>query len=315
MCSLTFFVFASSFDLQVVHVLLHARAHVGIGDRRHGALVFLHLGHDLRRERHGNPRQLLLGDLLDALLVPVVREGVDQRDGERLDLLLAERAQVLAQLRLVEWRHDLALRAHALVRLDRQRERRHRQRLVVDHPAAEAARHEAARNLQHLPVARRRHEADARAGAGQHGIRGDRRAVHDVLDLFRRHAGLLADAVDAAQHADRLIRGCARNLGLPGLAGLLVHEQQVGEGSAYVHAQTVCHEITPGCRLHAQSSKYSTSGSSPQCAGSTAPAHAACTAGFGKPPALTSMPGTGRPSCSCSHLPVSMARSSEIPVS
>ena len=34
----------------------------------------------------------------------------------------------------------------------------------------------------------------------------------------------------------------------------------------------------------------------------------ACTAAGGKRPALTSMPGTGRPSCSCSHLPVSIGR-------
>ena len=72
--------------LQVVHVALHDRPHVGVGDRRDGALVLLHLRHDLGGQRHRNARQHRRGDLADAPLVRVVREGIDQRDGQRLDL-------------------------------------------------------------------------------------------------------------------------------------------------------------------------------------------------------------------------------------
>ena len=189
MCSLTLFASGVELALQVVHVLLHARAHVGVGDRRHGALVLLHLGHDFRRERHRDVRQHLLGDLPDAALVRVVGEGVDQRDGERLDASSRRaRAGPSRSFASSSWCTTSPCALDALVGLDRQRERRHRQRLVVDDPAAEAARHEAARDLQHLPVALGRHEADACAGAGQHGVGGDRRAVHHVLDLFRRDA-------------------------------------------------------------------------------------------------------------------------------
>ena len=278
--------------LQVVHVLLHARTHVGIGDGGDGALVLLHLGHDLGRQRHRNARQDLLRDLLDAALVLVVGERVDQRDGERFDVLRAEGAQFVAQLRFVQRRDHVALGADALVRLDRQRERRHRQRLVVDDPAAEAARHEAACDLQHLPIALGGDEAHARAGAREHRVGRDGGAVHDVVDFLGGDRGEAADALDAAQHALRLVVRRGGHLGLPRLPRLFVHQQQVGEGPAHVDAESVSHAVT--CCVRSR--------------------QAAAVAGLGNPPAFTSMPGTLRPSCSCSHLPVSIAASSETPV-
>ena len=146
--------------------------------------------------------------------------------------------------RLVERAHDFAARVHALVRLDRERERRHRQRLVVDDPAAESARHVGARDLQHLPIALGRDEADLRAGAGQHGVGRDGRAVHHVLDRFGVMPARLADAVEARQHADRLVLRRARHLGAPGAAALLVDQQQVGEGAADVDAESVAHVVS-----------------------------------------------------------------------
>ena len=170
---------------EVADVALHHRPHVGIRDGRHRALVLLHLRHDLGGERHRHARQHRARDLADAPLVRVVREGIDERDGERLDLRVLQFRERIAQRRLVERPHHGAARIHALVGLDGERQRRHRQRLVVDHPAAEAARHVGAGDLQHLAVAFRRHEADFRAGARQHGVGRDGRAVHHVVDRAR----------------------------------------------------------------------------------------------------------------------------------
>ena len=228
--------------LQVVDVLLHARTHVGVSNGCHRALVLLHLRHHVGRQRHGDAGQLLEGDFLDPPFVLVVGVGVDQRDRQRLDVLRAQRLQLLPQVRLIERPHDLALGAHALVGLDRARQRRHRQRLVVDHPAAEAARHEAARDLQHLAVTLGRDQTAARAGAGQDRVGRNRRAVHHVVDLVRVDPGTLADAGDAVEHANRLVGRRTRHLGGPGLSGGFIDEQQVGEGSAHVDAQSIAHE-------------------------------------------------------------------------
>ncbi len=208
-------------------------------------------------------------------------------------MFFAPRArQVIAQLRFVQRRDDVALGANALVRLDRQRERSHRQRLVVDDPAAEAARHEAACNLQHLSIAPGGHEADARAGTGEHRVGRDGGAMHDVVDFLGGNTGEPADALDAAQHALRLVVRRGRHFCLPRLSRLFVHQQQVGEGPAHVDAESVSHAVT--CCVRSR--------------------QAVAVAGRGNPPAFTSMPGTLRPSCSCSHLPVSIAASSETPV-
>ena len=224
---------------QVLDVALDARTYVGIRDRGDGALVFLHLRHDFRRQRHRHARQLFVRDLADALLVAVVGERVDQRDGQRFDVLRLQAAQALAQRRLVQAANHFALGADALVGFDGQRERRHRQRLVVDHPAAEAARHERARDLQHLLVALGGHEAATRARTGQHRIGGDGGAMHHVIDFLRIDARIRADALDAVQHPDRLIGRRGGNLGRPGLAGLLIDQQQVRERAADIYTQSI----------------------------------------------------------------------------
>lgn len=166
-------------------------------------------------------------------------ERVDQRDGQRLDLLGLQAAQALAQRRFVQRAHDLTLGADALVGLDGAGQRRHRQRLVVDDPAAEAAGHEGARDLQHLLVALGGHQAAARAGAGEHGIGGHRSAMHGMVDRGGIDAGTLADALDAVQHADGLVGRSGGHLGGPGLARFLVDQQQVRERAADVYTQTI----------------------------------------------------------------------------
>ncbi len=103
---------------EVAHVALHDRAHVGVRDGRHRALVLLHLRHDLGGERHRHARQHRARDLADAPLVRVVREGIDQRDGERLDLRVLQLRERVAQRRLVE-RCARRRRAHPRARRPR----------------------------------------------------------------------------------------------------------------------------------------------------------------------------------------------------
>ena len=231
---------------QVGDIPLHARAHIRV---RHGGdrtLVFLHLRHDFRRQRHRNAGQHVRSDSADALLVSVVREGVDERDGERLDTLGAERQEIRAEFVFVQDIHNIALGTNALIRFDGERERRHGQRLVVNDPAAKAARHEGPGNLQHLTVALRGDETDASAGGGQHGIGGDRGPVHNIADVRGLNAGEAANPFNAMQHADGLVSRCTRHLRFPSLAGFLVDEEQVGESTTDVNTQTITHAYTYG---------------------------------------------------------------------
>jgi hypothetical protein len=165
------------------------------------------------------------------LLVRVVGIGVDQRDGHGLDALAAQASQACTQRRLVKRADDRAARVHAFVGLDRQFQRRQQRPLVVDHPAAQAPRHEGTRHLQHLPVALGGDEADARALAFQYGVRRDRRAVHHMGDALRVDGVALAQAGNAVEHADGRIGWRGRHLARIGFARRLIDREQVGEGA------------------------------------------------------------------------------------
>ena len=67
------------------------RRHIGVDDRRRGALVFLDLGQHLERDAHRQAGRLADDDLLEHLLVRRIGEGVDQADRDRLDLLGEQR--------------------------------------------------------------------------------------------------------------------------------------------------------------------------------------------------------------------------------
>ena len=231
---------------QVRHITLHARAHIRVRHRGNGALVFLHLRYHFRRQRDRDTRQHFGRDGADALLVCVVGEGVDERDGERLDALRAERDEVRAEFVFVQGIDNIALGAHALIRFDGERERRHGQRLVVDDPAAKAAGNEGARDLQHLAIALRGDETDTSASGRQHGVGGDRGAMHDIPDVRGLDAGKAAHPFNAMQHADGLVGGCTRHLRFPSLAGFFVDEEQVGESTTDVNTQTITHAYTYG---------------------------------------------------------------------
>ena len=78
---------------------------VGVDDGRARALVLADLGQDLRRAGHVDAvADGLADDLLDAPLVRVVGVGVEQRDRDRLDVVLADLLRDVANGLLVELR-------------------------------------------------------------------------------------------------------------------------------------------------------------------------------------------------------------------
>src|SRR2546423_823046 len=75
----------------------------------------------------------------------------------------------------------------------------------------------------------------------EQGVRGLCRAVHDVTQLLRRNAALVADAPQGDEHALRGVAGRRRRLRPVQAARFVADEEQVGEGAAHVHSEPVRH--------------------------------------------------------------------------
>ena len=170
-----------------------------------------------------------------------VRVRIDQGDGQRLDAGVDQLTDDLLHLRAIDRVDDLAARAHPLVRLARVLERGRRIRLDHDDPARERAWRLRAGQVQDLLEALRRDQPDACALRLEQRVRRHRRSVHDVAQLLRRDAALLADAANADEHALGRVARRGRGLDAVEVPRLVVYEEQVGEGAADVHSEPVRH--------------------------------------------------------------------------
>ena len=95
----------------------HARAHIGVGRRRRGALELAIFLRQLVRRGDEELRMALLDDRLHPLLVRGVAVGVQEQDRDRLRALRDRVGDRRAHLLLVELDQHLALRVHALADL------------------------------------------------------------------------------------------------------------------------------------------------------------------------------------------------------
>ena len=106
---------------QLVDVARHQRPDVRVDHRRRRALVLLLLAEDLRRERHGDARQLLAEDRAEPLLVRRMEVRVQQADRDRLDARVAQLPGDRARVGVVERCAHGAVREHALATSKRSR--------------------------------------------------------------------------------------------------------------------------------------------------------------------------------------------------
>jgi hypothetical protein len=111
------------------------------------------------------------------------RIRVDQRDRERLDTGFDEIANDLLDLIGVDGLDHLALRVYALVRLAGVLERGGRVGLDHDDPAGKRARSLRAREVEDLPEAPGRDQADAGSLRLEQCVRCHSRAVHHVREV------------------------------------------------------------------------------------------------------------------------------------
>ncbi len=109
---------------------------------------------------------------------------MEEADGDRVDLELAQPACELTHLGVVERLQHGAVGRHALGELEAQPPLDERRWLAPEEVVH--VRDPQAPKLEHVPEALRRDERGLGAEALEHGVRGDGRAVHD---LARRRAG------------------------------------------------------------------------------------------------------------------------------
>ncbi len=235
--------------LEAADVVGDLRPDVRVHARGQRPLVLAELRQHVRAQRHREAGIEALHDRAYLLLVLRVDVRVDERDGQRLDARADQVADDLLDLRLVDGDDDVPPRVEALDGLARVGEGRGRIGLDHDDPAGERARRLGARQVEDLPEAPGRDQADASPLRLEHGVRRDRGPVEDVLQLADADAGLVADPADAREDTLGRVVGGGRRLDAElGAAVALGHEEEVGEGTADVDPQPVRHVRLPFCQ-------------------------------------------------------------------
>ena len=230
--------------LEIGHVARDLGAHIGIDHRGLGAFVLLHLWRHIRGHGDRRVRKHRAGHGQGAPLVLRVDVGVDKTDGESFDSAArAQRLQVAAQRVFVQRGDHRAVGADALRGADGQFQRRQQGAFNIADPAPQPAGTERARHLQGVFVTGGGDQGDPRPAAGEHGVGGDRGAVHHTGDLRGADPGFRADALDALEHADGGVLGCRGHLGRVRHPAVFVEQQAIGKGSTDIHAQSVTHAL------------------------------------------------------------------------
>ena len=165
-----------------------------------------------------------------------IGEGIEQADGDRLDLLGQQRIDGAFGVARLERPLDAAARIDPLVDDLAEIALDQRRRLlpgeVVELGHAQRA------DLQHVAKALGRDQPDARALVLEDGVGGHRRAVADLLDHVAGQAGLLEQLAQALDDRLRVVADAGGDLlGVDGAVGAQQHD--VGEGAADIDADTI----------------------------------------------------------------------------
>ena len=174
--------------LDPLQVALDDRPDHGVDHRRRRAQVLAELGCHLGRERDRDPGELLGEDLADPPLVLGVHVGVQQADGDRLDLLAPQDRRGVAHGGVLERPQHLALRPEPLTDDDRAVARHERLRLL-ELRVVERRPH-LPRDLEQVAEPVGRDEAAPGDLPLDDRVRGDRRGVDDERHVAHLDAAL-----------------------------------------------------------------------------------------------------------------------------
>ena len=190
------------------------------------------------------PGQLLAQDLAEPLLVRRVQVRVQQADGDRLDVGLAQPRGERAAPRPRRARCSTSPSArHPLGDLEAEAPRDERRRLRPE--VVVEVRHAHPPQLEHVAEALGRDERRPRAAALEHGVRGDGRPVHDALDRVAPSPASSRDGVDDRAVVGRRRREHLREAQPPPSASSSSTSVNVPPTSAPIRARA--HRPGPSC--------------------------------------------------------------------
>ena len=229
--------------LQRPEVAGRSRGHVGVDSRRAHPVELLELRQDVRGEGDGDAGKLGGQQLADRPLVRRVGVGVEQADGDGVDLRPPHPLDHAPGRPGLQRRQHLAGVEHALLHLEA--EPPGNQRLGPPHPPVVQHRPVLPSDQQHVAEAGGGNQRGARPLPLQQGVDGDGRPVDEEADV----GGVEAVAVDEQAHAlrdgERLVRRGRRRLGELDPVPLHVVQGEVGEGPSDIDTQPVAHRFSP----------------------------------------------------------------------
>ncbi|MCZ8148937.1 MAG: hypothetical protein O9325_13970 [Roseomonas sp.] len=208
--------------------------HIGIDDRRGGALILLRLRMHGVGEGELDAWQFLGQDCGDALLMGRVRVGVQQADCNGLHALGAEDPGRVPHISLLERFEDAAVGQHAFPHAQAQMPGHQRRGVADEHVEQVVA--DLAPHLDDVAEAGGRDQPGARAAPGQDGVGDQRRRMDHAGGLGREAGPLRVKRGNAAE--DRFLRRMRRSEDLGGQhATGAFHQHEVGEGAADIDAE------------------------------------------------------------------------------
>ena len=230
---------------QPLEVPLRDRLDVGIEDGGRRAFVLLGLGVNLVRQRHVRVRQGLAEDLRRAPLVGTVAVGMEERDRDRPDPLVAEDRRRPADRRLVEGNEHRAVREHPLGDAESQPAGDHRLGQADEHVVDVVA--DLPGQLEDVAEALGREQAGLRALAFEDDVGDESGRVDHLAGPGEEVGDGGGEVADAAHH--RLLGRMRGGQGLfdPDGAVGIVDQGEVGERAADVDAEAKggCHVASP----------------------------------------------------------------------
>ena len=173
----------------------------------------------------------------------IVEEGVEETDGDRLDVVPLDEVDGVVDVLLAQGRHDGALRVDPLADLQAM-VARHQHRGGVLEEVVEGGPRGAAQ-LQHVAKAPRGDEGRARALALEQGVGHHGGGVGEEAHVGRRETVALKGRGERVEDAAGEIARRGGDLHHRDLLATLLGEDDIGEGAADVDAEAPAHRRAP----------------------------------------------------------------------
>ncbi len=228
---------AVQFAFEPADIGVEQRLDIGVRRRRRRALVFAHLGNDLRRERDSELGEFRAQQLARRLFVGRVGIAMQEANGDRLDAVGNQRLGGAADFGGIERLDHPPVIGDALADLDDVAPVGQRGREAEEEVVNVVALFDA--HFEDVAEARGREQADLGAPAFDDGVGDQRGAVQKFSDIGELDAFGGDQFVETLERAHRGIGRRRQALVQPELAAFRIEQDEIGEGAADIEADPI----------------------------------------------------------------------------